>query len=335
MIYNKPPQTIAGQIALLEKRGLKIANKKVAAHFLSNISYYRLSAYMKSFQKYGDPNHSFMPYATFGRIMDAYAFDRNLRLLLLDVIERVEVAFRCSFTYGYITRLGNNWYEDASHFKKGHSKSMAVIQSEISNSKEVFIAHYKKTYTCPANPPAFITFEILSFGQLSILYKNTNISDDKKAVGAHFGVNYSVLASWMEHLVYIRNSCAHHSRIWNRDFLINKPLIPRTTAFSWATISPGKPDKLYTTLIILIYLLKRINPAASFLGKLQSLLYRHPLIKTDMMGFPENWKEDDFWKQTYVPWDQKMSRNYFRLRSVVYKTSYWITNNNAKSLNVT
>ncbi len=218
MNYTKPPLTLNDQILLLESRGLTIPNKTTAKYYLSNISYYRLSAYMKSFQRYGDPNHRFMPFATFGRIIDLYSFDRDLRLILLDAIERIEVAFRCSFIYEYSIRHGNNWYEDAAHFQREHAKSMVRIQKEIATSKEVFIEHYKNHYTIPPNPPALMTFEILSFGQLSILYKNTVISDAKKAVGDHFGVNYVVLESWIEHLVYIRNLCAHHSRIWNRDF---------------------------------------------------------------------------------------------------------------------
>ena len=44
--YSKPALTIEQQIALLESRGLSIPDLARAVRHLSNISYYRLSAYM-------------------------------------------------------------------------------------------------------------------------------------------------------------------------------------------------------------------------------------------------------------------------------------------------
>jgi len=44
-MYSKPVTTIAQQIQQLKERGLLISDEGSAAHYLSNISYYRLAGY--------------------------------------------------------------------------------------------------------------------------------------------------------------------------------------------------------------------------------------------------------------------------------------------------
>lgn len=48
----------------------------------------------------------------------------------------------------------------------------------------------------------------------------------RRAIAAAYGVDEQVLASWLRHLSLVRNICAHHSRLWNRDFTIT-PTLPR------------------------------------------------------------------------------------------------------------
>jgi abortive infection bacteriophage resistance protein len=138
-------------------------------------------------------------------------------------------------------------------------------------------------------------------------------------------VHYTVLESWLEHLVYIRNLCAHHNRIWNRDLIINKPVMPTHTIYPWAKIAPSKPDKLYTTLLLIVYMLKRINPTSSFTGRFRSLLHRHPMINIIVMGMPQDWRKDPFWQEVYIPWNQHLRINIFKLRAVFTKKSFAVS----------
>ena len=91
--YNKPPTTYEQQIELLERRGMQVTDKPRAQHYLSHINYYRLGAYWLPFEANHD-GHSFRKGTSFEQVLDLYVFDRELRLLVMDGIERVEVSVR-------------------------------------------------------------------------------------------------------------------------------------------------------------------------------------------------------------------------------------------------
>ena len=90
MIYTKEPTSIAEQIAQLKQRGLTIDDENLASHYLNNISYYRLAGYWWPMQD-DKINHHFKPNSKFENVISLYNFDRELRLLLFDVIERIEI----------------------------------------------------------------------------------------------------------------------------------------------------------------------------------------------------------------------------------------------------
>ncbi len=97
MNYAKPPLSILDQIALLKERGLLIQNEKRARHYLTYIGYYRFSAYWLSFEyldKQGKRTHRFKKGTSFDDVLGLYIFDRKLRLLVMEAMERIEVAIR-------------------------------------------------------------------------------------------------------------------------------------------------------------------------------------------------------------------------------------------------
>jgi len=88
--YTKPALKIQDQVALLRQRGLVIVDNDRALRHLSNISYYRLSAYMLPFKKLDGNSITdiFEDGTTWDDVYNLYRFDRKLRLLIFDAIER-------------------------------------------------------------------------------------------------------------------------------------------------------------------------------------------------------------------------------------------------------
>ncbi|RLD87693.1 MAG: hypothetical protein DRJ09_09795 [Bacteroidetes bacterium] len=297
MIYNKPPLTIAQQIRKLKDRGLIIDDEERAARYLSFISLYRLRAYTYPFQDNVNPDQPFYPGVTFNRVLQTYLFDRKLRLLVFDAIERIEIAFRTQIIYQYSQKHGGNWYENKELYRKSYfyEQDLRLIDKELKRSNEVFIKHYKNKYSSPRQPPAWITFEVFSLGLLSKIYENLRISEEKKTIARKFGLNHpKVLESWMHSLSVIRNICAHHSRLWNRELPASMK-IPKITNDTWLSNTDFPQGKMYLPLSGILYLLNIIIPHNHFNRKLKTLLLQYPEIPLNQMGFPDDWENEQLW----------------------------------------
>lgn len=116
MKFTKPALTLPQQLAKLQARGLLVADKAAAEHCLRHVGYYRLSAYALSFQDCSKPGKPFHPGTSFDQLVDLYRFDRELRLLVLDAIERVEVAVRSALNNELCLKNGPHWFVDGTHF---------------------------------------------------------------------------------------------------------------------------------------------------------------------------------------------------------------------------
>ena len=298
MKYAKPPLTIPDQIKLLESRGLIIPDRKIAEKYLANISYYRLSAYMYPFKDLA--TDTFVNDVSFDEIIDLYVFDRELRLLIFDAIETIEIVFRTQLIYQpSISGGGAFWFEDPSNFDdvSRMNDHLQKLDDEVDRSGEVFIDHFFSKYDEEKTPPVWMAFEVLTLGLLSRYYQNMKASLRAKTdIANHFGVSQPIVfQSWIRSITYVRNICAHHSRLWNR-VLTNKPVIPRTPPSRWISQRTPNNEKIYYFLCCLTYMLRALQPKTTFIERLKSLFVKHPNVSKAAMGFPDNWEDENLWK---------------------------------------
>ena len=134
MNYSKPPLSYQQQIELFESRGLIVVDKNRARKYLEQISYYRLSAYALPFQNAKD---KFNNGITFDHLLDLYLFDRELRLLIFDEIERIEVAIRAQIIYQLAHKYGSHWQDNASIFRPPYINRSGVIINIFSETQKV------------------------------------------------------------------------------------------------------------------------------------------------------------------------------------------------------
>ena len=267
--YTKPALTIDQQIDLLEKRGLLIPDHERAHRHLSNISYYRLSAYMLPYRVLdasGNYLDQFVPGATWDDVYNLYKFDRKLRLLVFDAIERIEIALRTQVIYQLSHKYGPHWQDQGTLFqppyyipKTGRTYDVFQdiqkhINDELNKNKKVnFIEHYLDTYDNPPTPPSWMSVELLYFSELSKICQNLKLRKDRTDLANAFGVkDDKVFCSWLHTLNYIRNICAHHSRLWNilLDITPTKYL-NKDKSKVWladAEVKTAQSSKLYYTL---------------------------------------------------------------------------------------
>lgn len=186
MQYVKRPFSISDQSARLLQRGLICDDIERLEKYLANIGYYRLSAYWHPFELPStngtSRNHNFLPDTTFDKILNLYIFDRKLRLLVMEAMERIEVAVRTRWATALAMRHGSHAFMNSALFKAParHATDLAKIESDLAGSCETFIVHYKSQYDDPPLPPIWAIVETMTLGTLSRWFTNTSDTAAKK-----------------------------------------------------------------------------------------------------------------------------------------------------------
>ena len=304
--YTKPALTFQDQLQQLIDRGLVIEDHQKAIFLLENISYYRLSGYWYPQLQEPKSSHVFKPGASFSQSFQLYCFDKELRKLVSSELEKIEIAIRAKMIYILAHQYGPFWINNQSLFSnldKFNNTNYKLIE-EYNRSREDFILAFKAKYNNPL-PPAWMILEISSFGSLSNLYGSLKPGRSKRAIARHFGLDDSTFSSWLHSIVYIRNVCAHHSRLWNKTLSIS-PAIPLRPYNQWlavtttidtrhGTISPIN-NRTYYILSMIIYLLQVVNPPNTFKEKFNALLIKYSNVDPAAMGFTSNWRDELIWQ---------------------------------------
>lgn len=316
--YKKPYLTFEQQLELLISRGLTVSNPQQALKYLKSVGYYRLSAYWYLFRELipSSPAHlrrkdPFIPGATFEDAISLYAFDKKLRLLVLDAIESIEVALRVdiayllcakdAFAYKNPDLLHGNFTKkiDPITGKTNHEKWLEKHTDIIKRSKEEFVKHYITKYSLPL--PIWVTIELWDFGLLSSFYKGMKVNDKTYIADKYNVSDWQIMESWLRSLNYVRNVAAHHCRLWNRN-LVDQPKLPKKGKMDAFDPLIGKHydvSRIYTMLCIIAFFLKNIYPASAWPSQLVGLIQTFPEIDgvdISHMGFSRGWEMLLFWK---------------------------------------
>lgn len=301
MIYNKKPLTFDEQITQLKQRGLLISDETLARHYLETIGYYRLSGFwwpMLADKK----KRIFKLNSTFDNVINIYNFDKELRILIFEIIETIEVVFRTKLIYHLSLEISPWWFEDSNNFKDpiGHTITLQSIDKELVQSKENFIKQHKIIYKDDLRrPPSWKTIEIASLGTISKLYNNLkNNIKSKNLIAEEFGtVNHTYFPSWLQSISQIRNMVAHHSRLWNKN-LPGRPKLLKRPPFPWLENVPHVSEHymLYIHLCCMKYLLNIIKPNNEMTIQLNGLFNTYNNIDQKALGFKPFWQNEQLWK---------------------------------------
>lgn len=327
-MYDKPHLSYEEQLSKLLSRGLRCDDQQAALDVLRAVGYYRLSAYVYPFREMlaaDAPRSSPVHYraeeiradASFEQVTALWKFDRKLRLTCLDAIETVEIGMRTKIAhvlgrrdpFGHVHRDALDELEcskpprgqagDAKDTFEQWVVKYGTLAAPAEN--EDYVRHNRAKYGDPL--PVWVAVEFFDLGALVRLFQLMERSD-QNAVAAEVGVKQGrLLADWLRDLNYLRNVCAHHSRLWNRTLTMK----PR----KFSTHQVGEPlahvaqsenrEKVYVLLAELAYLVRHIDRTSRWPDSgLRTVVRKFPLDavlspETDM-GFPEGWDDFDLWR---------------------------------------
>ena len=245
--------------------------------------------------------HQFQENICFEDIKNLYVFDRELRLLVLDAIERIEVSLRTQLAY----HLSHNHHTAHPHLKPEvffnpitYGSSLSKMDNDVKRSKEDFIKHLTRKYE-ELLPPIWAVVELMTMGQLSRWLSNIKTRTDRQDISRIYGLDEKIMTSFCAHLSLVRNHSAHHARVWNRDFT-KTPMLPLNGDTDLINSLYRLPDndrrlrKLYNTFVMLAYFMNKICGENHWKERLILLINTHN-IKTEKMGFPTDWEQLPIW----------------------------------------
>jgi abortive infection bacteriophage resistance protein len=299
MRYTKPPLSFEQQAELLISRGLE-ANKEELIARLHVVNYYRLSGYWYPFRENG--SEKFKPNTTIEKIWRRYVFDRQLRLLTMDAIERVEIAIKTSIIYHHSHSCGAFGYTADIYLpnldKQQYTSFMDKIKEATLRSKEPFVVHFKKFYgDTHSLLPLWMAAEIKTFGMMLTMFRGIEMKL-QQAIAREFNIPDKVLLSWLVAINTIRNVCAHHGRLRDR-ILDYTPMIPRPNKYpDWHNPIKIPQDRIFGILTILKYMMNIIAPQSKWSERFNNLLVQYQEIPITSMGMPANWQQCPIWTKT-------------------------------------
>lgn len=329
--YSKPHLSLRDQLTLLKSRGLDIADDNIALECLHRNGYYRLSAYWYPFRvivpqvdsdgnplldKHGNAlqkrSDQFLAGSTFENARELYVFDKKFKMLLLDAIERVEIAARAeiSLTLGALDKfahLNPAFFRPSfttrlnTRGKTKYDEWLDKYYNSVRRSKDEFVRHHKKKYGSQSPLPIWIATELWDFGQLSHFYSGLN-TPQCVSIAARFGIpDWRLMESWLRSINYIRNIIAHHGRLWNNALVI-QPGLPAPgliSGFDVLLSNPTLNTRIYFICCILCYFSRMANSQSTWPQQLQGFINDFPLmphVSIQDMGFPVDWQDHKFWK---------------------------------------
>lgn len=319
MSYSRPWMSFIDQLAQLEARGLTVGDQRAALSYLERVGYYRLSAYWYPYRRWQARQDAatgaltsvrtdqFVDGAHFLDAVELYLFDKKLRLLVLDALERIEVALRVDIAY-LLGKRNTFAHLDPQELhptfaarqessgKTAHQVWLARYEQLVARSKEDFVKHYHQNHG--RDLPIWVAVEVWDFGTLSQLLAMMKVADQEQ-VARKYGVgDWKVFQSWMRSLSYLRNLVAHHSRLWNRN-VVAQPKLPKRGQITWCDAFIGKPDLLakpFLLLSICRHMTLHICPGTGWHQRLKAHLDQFPAQRAtkprtvEDVGTPAGWQ---------------------------------------------
>jgi len=321
----KPFLSIDDQIDRLKERGIAITDDERAKRCLRRIGYYRLSAYWYPFREFqmgplqaGTSSATlrsdvFVAGTSFDDVINFYVFDKQIRVLLSDGLERIEIAMRakiCDLLGKRDPRAHRNPFELDGEFSRklernsGQPKHQSWLRkqdSHFARSREDFAEHFRNRYPTFV-APIWVACEVWDWGMLSHFFAGMKQSD-KDQIAQNFGpLNGRQLETWLRAMNDVRNICAHHSRLWNRGLKVI-PRLPRQADMPELSHLPRgnqSLSRLYTVLLMMRVMLRHIHPTNSnwhrrLVDHVLSGGTASPIIGASAAGFPVGWETEPIW----------------------------------------
>lgn len=310
----KPFKTYSQLVTIVESRGMLIEDSNRAERKLAQVGYYRLSGFsypcrdfdrdstgqVKICPKRKTPLrlNTFLPDTSFDKVFDLYLFDKQLRQIIIDAIERVEICLRSIIAH----ELSHNdplAYEDAKFINPKWTQTFYPRPGQQRNSwlewqsrhirkinesrEECILWHTKRG--CPI--PFWVVIEAWDFGTMSKYFEMLAGRYQNRIAAKFECSNPQEMIGWLKELNTLRNRCAHHSRVWNQK-TSNTLTVTSVPRLQNLNLSENARSRLFGQIAVLWHLVNIIGPSSQWIQDVAKIIDSKPELPNcgfSNMGF--------------------------------------------------
>lgn len=320
-MYNKIHKTTVELIEILEKRGMKINDKNLAKQRLEHINYYKIKEFSNPFYKRNENNEYYYENISFEQVMFRFYEDKNLRIYLLHVIEKIELSFKTKIAYVLGEKYGAFGYLQFKTWCDKQKYSREIIEVEEENTKRkirkllkrkgnnIVEGFLKENPDCEF-PPIWMLIEIIDFGDALFIY-NLMSKQNKKRIADYYLATPLELFSWLNAVKFVRNLAAHNTNVIDARLITSPKLREewKKYLFYFEDVRGNSKctNKIAVVILVINHLIKTINPDYGFgnIRKVFCRLFKNKLENANRYGFAttdisflNKYSET---KSTYVP----------------------------------
>lgn len=301
MPYLRPALQLREQVQKLRDAGLG-GDPETIERRLVAVGYHRLKPYWHPFRTATVHGWRLQAGTSIDDIWDRYVFDRELRVIVADALERIEISARASWVasmveahgpLGYASARGVQDYRELDEVRRRLWQALSKGRREptVQNFERV---HGPMVQTDPDTwPPLWTTAELLSFGELAWIVRRAP-RPIRKAIGHRLDLPEPAVHSWLHAFSQVRNVCAHHARLWNREFGVSPTELRRP---DWRAAAAIGPTRVFRHLNAMAHVLLAIAPGSKWAHRLRALVARHPNVALADMGCPADWQAWPAWSK--------------------------------------
>lgn len=310
--FTKPPLTLDQHVALLRERGLVISDESAPRTILEHVGYYRFSGYTRAF--YRPDEERFADGVTIEQVDRAYRFDQRLQNLIWNALSYLEIDIRGAvvrrlaeadpFAYARPDQHPDLFH---SHTVDRHAGWLGDLRRDASSHHSPITDHFRASYPEEEDLPIWMAVEVMTFGRLS---KLIGLLDKRvvRDIGQRYGFQWQAFRSSVRLLSYVRNVCAHHSRLWDRRLQFAATL-PRGDIFDRTD-----GDRAFAVVLLLLKMLSQLSHRRNFYyewgTEVRTLLFDPPRVADPAacLGLPDRWQAAKLWPRESAAAPQSQPR---------------------------
>lgn len=271
---------------------MDVGNRADALATLQRVNYYRLSGYAYPFRTIVNTvrEDTFYPGTKLSDVIALYDFDARLRTSVFSMLVPIELAIRALLGHelGRIDKCAHLEPSKLGPTARGpeYLDWLQAFIDERDRSREDFVDHHQAKYG--GKLPVWAAVELLGWGALTRLYGFAPRTAQDAVAGA-CGLTAPQLHSWLKALNLVRNTSAHHGRLFNRVHTM-PPKLPRVGVHPHLDEVHTNWSRTFGQLTMIQFLLDQLN--VGNLKLLPATLRTFPKVQTvpiSHMGAASDW----------------------------------------------